>query len=100
MRYKWLVAPDRYGTSDIRVRGRREPSIAEIICGFVPEYRDNNGWFQRDSFQHTLTYTLGGVEIWNSNDGQSIISFAPTRQYQMEDGSRVEVSYSGARVID
>ena len=40
--------------------------------------------------------TLGGVETYNSNDGKSRgISFAPTRDYVFDDGSKVQITYGG-----
>ena len=44
-------------------------------------------------------YELGGIEVANSNDGQSSISFAPTRTFEFNDGSSVYVSYGGVYVI-
>ena len=38
---------------------------------------------------------LGGVEIYNSNDGNSSISFAPTRTFEFDDASTVQVTYGG-----
>ena len=44
--------------------------------------------------------TLGGVETYNSNDGESRgISFAPTRDYEFDDGSKVQITYGGVFVI-
>ena len=43
---------------------------------------------------------LGGVEIYNSNDGNSTISFAPTRAFEFDDASTVQVMYGGVYVID
>ena len=42
---------------------------------------------------------LGGVEIYNSNDGNSSISFAPTRTFEFDDLSSVQVTYGGVFVI-
>ena len=38
-------------------------------------------------------HDLGGVEIYNSNDGNSSISFAPTRTFEFDDGTAVTVTY-------
>ena len=41
-------------------------------------------------------HEFGGVEIYNSNDGQSRgISFAPTRTFEFDDSSSVTVTYGG-----
>ena len=43
---------------------------------------------------------FGGVEIYNSNDGQSRgISFAPTRTFTFDDSSSAQISYGGVFVI-
>ena len=38
---------------------------------------------------------LGGVEVQNSNDGNSSKSFAPTRTFEFDDASTVQVTYGG-----
>ena len=45
-------------------------------------------------------HELGGVEIYNSNDGNRTISFAPTRTFEFDDSSSVQVTYGGVYVID
>ena len=44
-------------------------------------------------------HELGGIEVHNSNDGSSSYSFAPTRDFEFDDGSSVQVTYGGAVVI-
>ena len=44
-------------------------------------------------------HELGGIEIANSNEGNSSISFAPTRTFVFDDSSYVEVTYGGVFVI-
>ena len=45
-------------------------------------------------------HEFGGVEIYNSNDGQSRgISFAPTRTFTFDDESSAQISYGGVFVI-
>ena len=43
---------------------------------------------------------LGGIEISNSNDGNSSWSFAPTRTFEFDDSSSAYVSYGGVYVIE
>ena len=43
---------------------------------------------------------LGGVEVENSNDGNSSKSFAPTRTFEFDDGSAVQVTYGAVFVIE
>ena len=40
-------------------------------------------------------HELGGVETYNSNDGNSSWSFAPTRTFEFDDSSRAYVTYGG-----
>ena len=44
---------------------------------------------------------LGGLETYNSNEGKSSgISFAPTRTFEFDDSSSVQVTYGGVYVMD
>ena len=43
--------------------------------------------------------SLGGIETYNSNDGNSSWSFAPTRTFEFDDASSAQVTYSGVYVI-
>ena len=45
-------------------------------------------------------HELGGVEIYNSNDGNHTISFAPTRTFEFDDSSSAQITYGGVYVID
>ena len=38
-------------------------------------------------------HELGGIETSNTNDGNSTISFAPTRTFKFDDGTAVTVTY-------
>ena len=42
---------------------------------------------------------LGGVEVYNSNDGNSSWSYAPTRTFEFDDLSSAQVTYGGVFVI-
>ena len=42
---------------------------------------------------------LGGVEVFNSNNGNSSKSFAPTITFEFDDASSVQVKYGGGFVI-
>ena len=44
-------------------------------------------------------HELGGIEVYNSNDGNSYWSFAPARTFEFDDLSSVYIMYSGASVI-
>ena len=44
-------------------------------------------------------HELGGIEVANSNDGNSSISFAPTRTFVFDDSSSAQVTYGGVWCI-
>ena len=44
-------------------------------------------------------HKLGGIEIANSNDGQRTIGLAPTREFEFDDASSVQITYGGVFVI-
>lgn len=46
-------------------------------------------------------WKLGGVEVYNSNDdgNNSTYSFAPTRTFEFDDASSVQVTYGGVFII-
>ncbi len=45
-------------------------------------------------------HEFSGIEVYNSNDGNSTISFAPTRTFEFDDLSSVQVTYGGVYVIE
>ena len=45
-------------------------------------------------------HELGGIEIYNSNDYNSSISFAPIRTFQFDDLSRAQIEYDGVFIIE
>ena len=44
-------------------------------------------------------HELGGIEIYNSNDGNRSWSFAPTITFEFDDLSSAQVTYGGVFVI-
>ena len=46
-------------------------------------------------------WKLSGVEVYNSNDdgNNKTYSFAPTRTFEFDDSSSVQVTYGGAYVV-
>jgi len=40
----------------------------------------------------------GGKLVYNSNDGNSAVSFAPTLKFEFSDGSILRVDYSGVQI--
>ena len=71
----------------------------------VEQAYDTAAWY--DNIQSEGCYALaiaaahelGGIEIYNSNDGNSSISFAPTRNFEFDDGTTVTVTYGGVFVV-
>ena len=45
-------------------------------------------------------HKLGGIEVYNSNDGNCTISFAPTRTFEFDDSSSVQVTYGGVYLLN
>ena len=44
--------------------------------------------------------TLGGIEIYNSNDGNRTKSFAPTRDFEFDDSSIAHITYGGVYAVE
>ena len=73
---------------------------------YVEQAYDDAAWY--DNIQREGCYALavatahelGGVEIYNSNDGNHTISFAPTRTFEFDDSSSAQITYGGVYVID
>ena len=45
-------------------------------------------------------HELGGIEVYNSNTGNSTIRLAPTLTFEFDDSSSVYIMYSGVCVMD
>lgn len=65
---------------------------------------DHAAWYNRSSdgcyaLAVAAAIDLGGVEVYNINDDNSLISFAPTRDFEFDDGSYVHVTYGGVFVL-
>ena len=45
-------------------------------------------------------HQLGGIEVYNSNTGNSTIRLAPTLTFEFDDSSSVYIMYSGVCVMD
>ena len=45
-------------------------------------------------------HSLGGIETSNTNDNNSLWAYAPTRTFEFDDASSVQVTYGGVYVID
>ena len=45
-------------------------------------------------------HELGGIEVYNSNEGNRSYSFAPTRTFEFDDASSVQVTYGGVYGIE
>lgn len=62
---------------------------------------DDACWFENFSSEGCYreavdtAHELGGVEVFNSNDGNSSKSFAPTITFKFDDLSTAQVTYGG-----
>ena len=71
----------------------------------VEQAYDDACWFANFSSEGCYreavdtAHELGGIEIANSNEGNSSKSFAPTRTFEFDDASSVQVTYGGVFVI-
>ena len=72
----------------------------------VEQAYDDVCWFESFSSEGCYrvavdtAYELGGIEIANSNDGNSAKSFAPTRTFEFDDKSKVQVTYGGVYLLN
>ena len=65
---------------------------------------DDAAWYNRSSegcyaLAVAAAIDLGGVEVYNINDDNSSISFAPTRTFEFDDFSSAQVRFGGVFVI-
>ena len=44
-------------------------------------------------------HELGGIEVANSNDGNSSKSLTPTRTFEFDDTSKAQITYGGVFII-
>ena len=72
----------------------------------VEQAYDDACWFENFSSEGCYreavdtAHELGGIEVYNSNDGNSSWSFAPTRTFEFDDLSRAQITYGGVFVIE
>ena len=71
----------------------------------VEQAYDDACWFANYSSEGcyieavATAHKLGGIEVFNSNEGNRTYSFAPTREFKFDDSSSVQVTYGGVFVI-
>ena len=71
---------------------------------YVEQVCDDAAWYDSTKSEGCYSsavaaaHELGGVEVYNSNDGNRTISFAPTRTFKFDDGSTAQVTCSGVFV--
>ena len=72
----------------------------------VEQAYDDACWFANFSSEGCYreavdtAHELGGIETSNTNDGNSSWSFAPSRTFEFDDASSVQVTYGGVYVIE
>ena len=76
-------------------------SKAQIVVDTYDEiYAENASSKACDDEAYAAVRYQGGVEIWNSNKGLTTgISPTPNRIFKFDDGSYVNVTYGGARIL-
>ena len=71
----------------------------------VAQAYDDVAWYDNISSEGCYSraiaaaHELGGIEVANSNDGNSSKSFAPTRTFEFDDASKVQITYGGVFII-
>ena len=72
----------------------------------VEQAYDDACWFANFSSEGCYreavdtAYELGGIEIANSNDGNSSKSFAPTVTFEFDDLSSAQITYGGVYLLN
>ena len=72
----------------------------------VEQAYDDACWFANFSSEGCyreavdIAHELGGIEVYNSNDGNSSLTFVPARTFEFDDSSSVYITYSGAFVVE
>ena len=65
----------------------------------VKQAYDDAAWDTHSEGRYALAVdaaqNLGGIETSNTNDGNSSISFAPSRTFEFDDSSSVYITYGG-----
>ncbi len=67
----------------------------------VEQAYDDTCWFANFSSEGCYreavdtAHELGGIEVFNSNEGNRTYSFAPTRTFEFDDSSSAQVTYGG-----
>ena len=75
---------------------------AEIVEGTYDVAR----WFANFSSEGCyreaidIAHELGGVEVYNSNDGNSSWSPVPTRTFEFDDETKAQIEYDGVFIIE
>ena len=72
----------------------------------VEQVYDDAWWFADFSCEGCYrvaidtAHELGGIEVYNSNDGNNSWSFAPIRTFEFDDLSRAQIEYDGVFIIE
>ena len=71
----------------------------DVAQVYYAAQRDNISSEGCYSLAVAAAHELGGIEVFNSNEGNRTYSFAPTREFKFDDASSVQVTYGGVFVI-
>ena len=92
--------------NDFAVASPLQPAQVNITkAEKVEQAYDDACWFANFSSEGCYreavdtAHALGGIEVFNSNAGSRAYSFAPTRDFEFDDSSSVQVTYGGVFVI-
>ena len=88
-------------TTEIKQAAKRYTKAQEVEQAYDAAQWDDNihseGCY---ALAVAAAHELGGVELENSNDGNSTKSFAPSITFEFDDASSVYVTYGGVYVIE
>ena len=71
----------------------------------VAQAYDDVAWYDNISSEGCYSraiaaaHELGGIEVANSNDGNSSKSLTPTRTFEFDDTSKAQITYGGVFII-
>ena len=74
--------------------------VAHRIFNEVYEEERFENFYEDGGYSYAIhaSQMEGGKEIFNSNDNNSLVSFAPTIKYAFNDGSILRIDYSGVAI--
>ena len=87
-------------TTEIKQTAKRYTKAEDVSEAYYAAAYNNCHSEGCYSLAIAAAHELGGIEVYNSNDGNRTISFAPTRTFEFDDSSSAQITYGGVYVID